>query len=77
MEPGIYIVLAIIVLLIIIVISNIKIVPQAYVFVVERLGAFHAAWGTGLHVKVPFIDRRGYILRFLLDHSCLFLLYHR
>ena len=53
MEPGIYIVLAIIVLLIIIVISNIKIVPQAYVFVVERLGAFHAAWGTGLHVKVP------------------------
>lgn len=50
MEPGIYIVLAIIVLLIIIVISNIKIVPQAYVFVVERLGAFHAAWGTGLHV---------------------------
>ena len=57
MEPGIYIVLAIIVLLIIIVISNIKIVPQAYVFVVERLGAFHAAWGTGLHVKVPFIDR--------------------
>ena len=43
MEPGIYIVLAIIVLLIIIVISNIKIVPQAYVFVVERLGAFHAA----------------------------------
>ena len=57
MEPGIYIVLAIIVLLIIIVISNIKVVPQAYVFVVERLGAFHAAWGTGLHVKVPFIDR--------------------
>lgn len=56
MEPGIYIVLAIIVLLIIIVISNIKIVPQAYVFVVERLGAFHAAWGTGLHVKVPFIE---------------------
>ena len=51
MEPGIYIVLAIIVLLIIIVISNIKIVPQAYVFVVERLGAFHAAWGTGLHVS--------------------------
>ena len=57
MEPGIYIALAVIILLIIIVISNIKIVSQAYVFVVERLGAFHAAWGTGLHVKVPFIDR--------------------
>ena len=57
MEPGIYIALAVIVFLIIVVISNIKVVPQAYVYVVERLGAFHAAWGTGLHVKVPFIDR--------------------
>lgn len=54
---GIYILLAIIVFIIIVIISNIKIVPQAYVYVVERLGAFHAAWGTGLHVKVPFIDR--------------------
>ena len=41
----------------IVVISNIKVVPQAYVYVVERFGAFHAAWGTGLHVTVPFIDR--------------------
>ncbi len=40
-----------------IIISNIKIVPQAHAFVVERLGAFHAAWGTGLHLKIPFIDR--------------------
>ena len=53
MEPGIYIALAVIILLIIIVISNIKIVPQAYVFVVERLGAFHAAWGTGAFVLSP------------------------
>ena len=37
--------------------ANIKIVPQAHAFVVERLGAFHASWGTGLHVKIPFIDR--------------------
>ena len=41
---GIYILLAIIVFIIIVIISNIKIVPQAYVYVVERLGAFHAAW---------------------------------
>ena len=41
----------------IIVISNIKIVPQANSYVVERLGAYHSNWSTGLHVKVPFIDR--------------------
>ena len=39
------------------IIANIKIVPQAHSFVVERLGAFHASWGTGLHVKIPFLDR--------------------
>ena len=46
-----------IVFLLIVVISNIKIVPQANAYVVERLGAFHAAWSTGLHFKIPFIDR--------------------
>ena len=46
-----------IVFLLLVVISNIKIVPQANAYVVERLGAFHAAWSTGLHFKVPFIDR--------------------
>ena len=35
----------------------IRIVPQASVFIVERLGAYRASWGTGIHVKVPFIDR--------------------
>ena len=54
---GPYILLAIIIVLIVVVISNIKIVPQAYVYVVERFGTFHAAWGAGLHVKTPFIDR--------------------
>ncbi len=42
---------------VILAISCIKIVPQASVFVVERLGAFHAAWGVGLHFKIPVIDR--------------------
>ena len=46
-----------IILAIVIVISNIKIVPQANAYVLERLGAFHATWGTGLHFKIPFIDR--------------------
>ena len=40
-----------------VIISNIKIVPQAHAYVVERLGAFHAAWGVGLHLKIPFLDR--------------------
>lgn len=35
----------------------IRIVPQATAYVIERLGAFHTTWGTGIHVLVPFIDR--------------------
>ncbi len=42
---------------IIVIVRNIKIVPQAHAFVIERLGAYHQTWGTGLHIKVPFIDR--------------------
>ena len=51
---------AIIILLILIVLvlsSCIKIVPQANAFVVERLGGYQATWSVGLHFKVPFIDR--------------------
>lgn len=47
----------VILLIIIIVISNIKIVPQAHAYVVERLGAYNATWSTGLHLKIPIIDR--------------------
>ena len=46
-----------IILLLAAIISNFKVVPQAHAYVVERLGTFHAAWGTGLHFKIPFIDR--------------------
>ena len=46
-----------IIILIILVISNIKIVPQAYAYIVERLGAYNATWSTGLHFKIPIIDR--------------------
>ncbi len=42
---------------IIVAIANIKIVPQAYAYVIERLGAYQATWSVGLHIKVPFIDR--------------------
>ena len=56
-SSGLFIILAIFVLLFILIVRNIKIVPQAHAFVVERLGAYYATWGTGLHFKVPFIDR--------------------
>ncbi len=51
------IIIALVVVLLLLVVSNIKIVPQAHAFVLERLGAYHATWGTGLHLKIPFIDR--------------------
>ncbi len=53
----VWILIAILILIIIVVISNIKIVPQAHCYVVERLGAYSASWGVGLHFKIPFIER--------------------
>ncbi len=54
---GSIIVFIVIILIIIIVISNIKIVPQAHAYVVERLGAYNTTWSTGLHFKIPIMDR--------------------
>ena len=51
------IILILLVIAIVILISSIKIVPQASVFVVERLGAYHDSWSVGLHFKVPLIER--------------------
>ena len=48
---------AIVVILFIIVIRNIAVVQQSRAYVIERLGAFQAVWGVGLHFKIPFIDR--------------------
>lgn len=35
----------------------VRIVPQAKAFVIERLGAYHATWNTGVHILIPFVDR--------------------
>jgi len=51
------IILAVIIIILFIIVSCVKVVPQAHVFVVERLGSFYAQWETGLHILVPFIDR--------------------
>ena len=57
MNIFVLIVIALIAILILVIISNIKVVPQANAYVLERLGAYHSTWHTGLHVKIPFIDR--------------------
>ena len=38
-------------------VANIRIVPQARAYVVERLGAYHGTWQVGLHIKIPVIDK--------------------
>ena len=47
----------ILVLLLIIIAANIKVVPQAYAFIVERFGAYHTTWNVGLHVKIPIMEK--------------------
>ena len=54
---GLIIIGIIVFIVLLVVISNIKIVPQAHAYVIERLGAYYATWDTGLHVKIPFIDK--------------------
>ena len=51
-----YLMVAILVIVIFLV-SRIRIVPQAKVYIVERLGAFHGEWSTGPHFLVPFLDK--------------------
>ena len=50
-------VVAVIIIALVIVVTNIAVVQQSRAYVIERLGAFHTVWGVGLHMKVPFIDR--------------------
>ena len=56
-EVGIFFLIAILAIIIIVAIANIKIVPQAHSYVIERLGAYSASWGVGIHFKAPFIER--------------------
>ena len=46
-----------IIIILVLIIPNIKIVPQATTFIIERLGTYRTTWETGFHMKVPFIDR--------------------
>ena len=52
-----FVLVALVVIIIVVLISCIKIVPQAYAYVVERLGAYQGTWSVGLHFKTPFLDK--------------------
>ena len=49
--------IVLIVLILVLIVSNIQVVQQSRAYVVERLGAYSATWGVGLHLKIPFIER--------------------
>ena len=51
------VIIGILSLIIIVLIANIKIVPQAHSYIVERLGAYHSSWGVGLHFKIPVVEK--------------------
>ncbi len=52
-----YIIIAILFVVLILILVNVRIVPQSGAFIIERLGAYCATWNVGIHVKLPFIDR--------------------
>ena len=52
-----YILLGIAIFLVVILAANVRIVPQASAYVIERLGGYNTTWSVGLRVKVPFLDR--------------------
>ena len=49
--------IAILLVVVIFIIPNIKVVPQARSYVIERLGSYLTTWNNGLHFKIPFVDR--------------------
>ena len=54
---GIILFVVVILLLVALMAYVVRIVPQAKSYVIERLGAYHSTWSTGIHFVIPFIDR--------------------
>ena len=54
---GVIVGIILLIFVVLILISCVKVVPQTKALVVERLGAYQATWGVGLHFKIPFIER--------------------
>lgn len=57
LELGFSVIVGLAIFVLVVIVSNVKIVPQSNGYVVERLGAYLATWETGLHLKIPLIDR--------------------
>ena len=55
--PAFIVIAVVVILLLAVIVSNIYVVQQSKAYVVERLGAFYAVMGVGIHVKLPFVDR--------------------
>ena len=54
---GAFVGIVILVIILLLLVTNIRIVPQAHAFVLERLGGYKETWSVGLHFKVPILDR--------------------
>ena len=57
MTSGLIVTIVLVIIALWLIISNVRIVPQAEAYVIERLGKYKATWNAGLHLKVPFIER--------------------
>ena len=56
MGVGMVIFLCLLFVILVVAVMNLKTVPQAHAYVIERLGAYQATWGVGFHLKLPFIE---------------------
>ncbi len=57
METGSLVIIGIVIFILIVLISRIRVVQQAEVYVIERFGVYHKSWQSGVHFLVPFLDR--------------------
>ena len=57
MSPTIIAIIVIVFILAVLIIANVKIIPQSKAYVIERLGAYSTTWQTGLHIKIPIFER--------------------
>ena len=54
---NLWLLIAVLVVILFLIIRNIRIVPQANAYVLERLGAYQTTWSVGIHIKIPIIDK--------------------
>lgn len=54
---GLMVLGVLLVLVVLILAANIRIVPQAHAYILERLGGYKETWGVGIHFKIPILDR--------------------